>query len=1515
MGVTAHTHLSSEEYFIVAANATPLPKEGLGGESLDWQGGDAIIDVAAQLHRLQLQNAASESKESADASQIELTNVPDSLFQRLAEKSVRWDSLSGYLQRALLWDTGLVMTSGGRLVQVYAPCDEAMSVVLTTYEAFQDKGCPLETCDSTGLYFAGPTCSWMTVWKASQCGIHASEKNATDLEDAEDSTLWSEDGDLSSVLDVRLYKHTRDGSSGSGSTEEEVGSGSSGNYSAKTDVIFTINQIAPLPPTTEKCPVDPFFVAPCVQFHDVNEDPDNPWCLPKRGGFVDLWLENEISGGSMSSGGSSSISTTPLSSATTTSISGDTVILVVLFIFLAATIGALVAVHVYRKKRDRKNDEESSPTVYASATTTRSKRRANGHDMLNGSPRNSLNDSRRRRSLELTTFCADANITSKRIAYDSLTFDKLIARGASGEVWRGTCGSQIVAIKQLLPEKRHDENNVMLFSNEVRLASSLEHPNIVRFVGLSWNRVCDLCIVSEFMEQGDLSVLLNSKRKDELTWGKEKLAIATDIAEALAYLHGRQPIIIHRDLKSLNVLLDSRLRAKLSDFGLSRERSSDDTMTNGVGTLLWTAPEILRGEAYSEKADVYSYAIVLSELDTCLPPFTLNTEVSERHLTTMQLMHLATSGEVSPKLRDDCPESLQQLTAACASFEPSQRPNALEIVFTLRNIARSMSKVSFTYATCPKVTNRASQFETLNAADARVGTDLTKSFKWQLAIVAIRATHAQMVPVRRRGAFFLLTRYRRRHLPMRATLCLVCLLLLSGDCRGAGDLVARLYDLQTSGNTVTKLSLSSSALPSAVTSRLSSYSLTWSELSGLMQRALLWDSGFVFASPVGSSSSSTEGDDVKLVQIFTPCSQGMGDLLPDLAEIKTLQENSSCNVENCGIIGHFLPKECPVQDMIPLTRCAVYASDMDGQKQFTGVYWSEDGRSTSVPEPVLRRHTSEDTEASQSLFAVHLSEASFSGMESCQPHTDFILPCRGVANEVEITSSSGSVSFTANSSSFTEVDLCTPAHGTAMNAWLDLESTPSPETFSTTAIVLLAVAMLICVGLATSVWWLSRSRAWLQDAYDRVVLEGSWDDGSWSPTSHLLGGPLAPSLAVAGATDEERLTPMEVFFGARPRSRRSPGIHGTSALVATTRAEITLSNDQLCRKSTILRGFVSDPAIVTKRISFAQLHFLRLLAKGGSGEVWLGQYETRYVAMKCLLPTKREDPEALEQFAEEIRMASLLAHPRIVAFCGVAWQSLLHLCAVTEYMPRGDLESLLANPIAQKELSWNREKLTLSSDIVEALVYLHSLVPIVIHRDLKSKNVLLDRRLRAKLSDFGLSRERSVEDTMTNGIGTILWSAPEVLEGKRYDEKSDLFSFGVVLSEIDTCALPYGFSRHAKMRSMQIVHLVSEGKLLPNFRDDCPSAIRDLAQRCLSLDPAARPTAMEVAFELRSSIAPQLLKRSMQTVAGDDTGSIISSASATSAPSVSNMEADDSGSTPPTVLDVDVNSKHTQTEP
>lgn len=78
----------------------------------------------------------------------------------------------------------------------------------------------------------------------------------------------------------------------------------------------------------------------------------------------------------------------------------------------------------------------------------------------------------------------------------------------------------------------------------------------------------------------------------------------------------------------------------------------------------------------------------------------------------------------------------------------------------------------------------------------------------------------------------------------------------------------------------------------------------------------------------------------------------------------------------------------------------------------------------------------------------------------------------------------------------------------------------------------------------------------------------------------------------------------------------------------------------------------------------------------------------------------------------------------------------------------------------------------------------------MIHRDLKSRNILLSGTHEAKLIDFGISRER-LDRTMTAGVGTSLWMAPEVMTGEKYDDKADVFSFGVVLSELDSHTLPY----------------------------------------------------------------------------------------------------------------------------
>jgi hypothetical protein len=218
-------------------------------------------------------------------------------------------------------------------------------------------------------------------------------------------------------------------------------------------------------------------------------------------------------------------------------------------------------------------------------------------------------------------------------------------------------------------------------------------------------------------------------------------------------------------------------------------------------------------------------------------------------------------------------------------------------------------------------------------------------------------------------------------------------------------------------------------------------------------------------------------------------------------------------------------------------------------------------------------------------------------------------------------------------------------------------------------------------------------------------------------------------------------------------------------------------------------GIWNDPDLLAVRIEYRDIEPIKLLARGGFGEVWLGLYMNENVAVKKLLSDKRTMDDALA-FASEVKIMARLDHPKIVRFIGVAWTNALTIQAVTEFMDCGDLRSLLDSSRASS-LTWANLKCQIAIDVADALVYLHTLNPKLIHRDLKSRNVLIDANTGAKLSDFGISRNRSVEETMTAGVGTARWIAPEVILGGHYTEFADIYSFGVVLSELDTTKSPF----------------------------------------------------------------------------------------------------------------------------
>ncbi|RLN52128.1 hypothetical protein BBJ29_008146 [Phytophthora kernoviae] len=309
------------------------------------------------------------------------------------------------------------------------------------------------------------------------------------------------------------------------------------------------------------------------------------------------------------------------------------------------------------------------------------------------------------------------------------------------------------------------------------------------------------------------------------------------------------------------------------------------------------------------------------------------------------------------------------------------------------------------------------------------------------------------------------------------------------------------------------------------------------------------------------------------------------------------------------------------------------------------------------------------------------------------------------------------------------------------------------------------------------------------------------------------------------------------------------------------------------------RALLDDPVIVTNRIKYKQLKLGKCISQGGFGLVFMGEYRGHRVAIKKIRPDRNDDVSEIEVFLKEITIMAVLYHPRIVEFIGVAWDSLRHLAAVTEYMDNGDLRNVLYSFKKRgSPLSWETHKASISLHIAEALSYLHSLHPKVIHRDLKSKNVLLNLHFEAKLSDFGISRMRyDIETHMTAGVGTSFWIAPEIILSRDYDERADIYSFGVVLAEIDTDDYPYWNdnnpnSARGRIQEAEILSQVAAGKMQPKFSSDCPVEILVLADACLQRDPRYRPNALEIVTALQGFIHPS--RKSSSQYISDDLESI-----------------------------------------
>jgi len=338
-------------------------------------------------------------------------------------------------------------------------------------------------------------------------------------------------------------------------------------------------------------------------------------------------------------------------------------------------------------------------------------------------------------------------------------------------------------------------------------------------------------------------------------------------------------------------------------------------------------------------------------------------------------------------------------------------------------------------------------------------------------------------------------------------------------------------------------------------------------------------------------------------------------------------------------------------------------------------------------------------------------------------------------------------------------------------------------------------------------------------------------------------------------------------------------------------SDISIPSGDLRKSIAHVRGNLTmssnAAASLQSSIDFDQLQLHEVIGGGGFSQVWKATWIRTPVAVKILTGSAQNTHVAraiLEEFKAEINLLKGMHHPNICLYMGAcvtppnraiitelaangsAWDS-LRLPLMPPYtaadgthrgswplslylpgqhgVPPGSngsaLSSHISAPIPPRGTwPWKLVK-QVSCGAAKGMAYLHSGNPPVLHRDLKSANLLLDKSYTTKICDFGLSRLKAQTRSMTANCGTVQWMAPEVLANKVYDEKADVYSFGIIVWELLSRECPY-----EGMTAIQCALAVLNRDKRPEIPKWCPPGLHALIKSCIKKDPASRPTFIEV---------------------------------------------------------------------
>ncbi|GMN30367.1 hypothetical protein TIFTF001_041448 [Ficus carica] len=296
-----------------------------------------------------------------------------------------------------------------------------------------------------------------------------------------------------------------------------------------------------------------------------------------------------------------------------------------------------------------------------------------------------------RRSAQTTRIFTEDELKKATNNYDQR---RVLGQGGCGTVYKGVLADdKIVAIKKA---KIGDQSQIKQFINEVLVLSQINHRNVVKLLGCCLETEVPL-LVYEFITNGTLFDHIHSinGRYASLSW-ELRLKIATETAGAIAYLHSSTSMpIIHRDIKTANILLDDNCKTKVSDFGASRLVPLDQTQLTTLvqGTFGYLDPEYLHTSQLTEKSDVYSFGVVLAELLTSQKALSFQRSECDRNLATyfvssMKEGHHILDERLVTEANAEQLKVVANLATSCLRVRGEDRPTMKEVASELEGLIK-----------------------------------------------------------------------------------------------------------------------------------------------------------------------------------------------------------------------------------------------------------------------------------------------------------------------------------------------------------------------------------------------------------------------------------------------------------------------------------------------------------------------------------------------------------------------------------------------------------------------------------------------------------------------------------------------------------------------------------------------------------------------------------------------------------------------------------------------------------